>query len=227
MIEIRTFFKEDPILHFSKLLFESKQFKKKKEKDSRIHFRLEKSFHRIRLKIIDRAKENLCHLDEFVKRHTIRQFWQDVDPLRETVRNALSGWRVQVYRTCIVCVCVRVRVFNRLSIRLYERAAPPAVSLPSSRRTFVSYKTPGKLTSGHLPRPLYPSMVWCTCARSTKECRILESFGEIHEWIRETDSFSNQEVGFWFLLFLNYIMKGGETKNFVGRKESEEILRGN
>lgn len=30
---------------------------------------------------------------------TIRQFWQDVDPVRETVGNALSGWRVQVYCT--------------------------------------------------------------------------------------------------------------------------------
>lgn len=103
---------------------------------------------------------------------TIRQFWQDVDPVRETVGNALSGWRVQVYCT-YTCRGV-TRVGWSHATNSYERARLQQLSLPSSRLRSVSYKTPGKLTSGHLRRPLYSLIHAGACApRSTMECRTI------------------------------------------------------
>lgn len=103
---------------------------------------------------------------------TIRQFWQDVDPVRETVRNALSGWRVQVYCTYTRRSVTRVGWSH--ATNSYERARLQQLSLPSSRLQSVSYKTPGKLTSGHLRRPLYSLVHAGACApRSTMECRTI------------------------------------------------------
>lgn len=151
-MEIRLFFKKDPIFHLlklPKLIIFKKKFENPFSSGKILISSSKKEILGFRIRS---KKENLVIL---VIRGKATHDQAVLAGRRPDARNR-SKRVVRLTCTSVSHVHVYQCVRNRPSIRLYERAAPPAVSLPSSRRTFVSYKTPGKLTSGHLPRPLYP-----------------------------------------------------------------------
>lgn len=151
-MKIRLFFKKDPIFHLlklPKLIIFKKKFENPFSSGKILISSSKKEILGFRIRS---KKENLVIL---VIRGKATHDQAVLAGRRPDARNR-SKRVVRLTCTSVSHVHVYQCVRNRPSIRLYERAAPPAVSLPSSRRTFVSYKTPGKLTSGHLPRPLYP-----------------------------------------------------------------------